>query len=118
MLIANGTSALKTSAAIAMGIAAAAGIAFELLRVRTDGRFPLSAVAIGLGVVIPVDSTLMMWSGACFFAWLERRYRTQPGTRAHSIWVESQEPIAAGIVAGAALTGIGDQLISVFVLGS
>ena len=117
MLIASGGSALKQSAVLAMGIAAAAGIAFELARVKSKGTFPLSAVAIGLGVVIPVDSTLMMWAGALFFGWLEKRYSRAPGTTGHGLWVESQEPIAAGIVAGAALTGIGDQLISVFVLG-
>ncbi len=117
MLIASGGAALKASAGIAMGIAAAAGVVFELLRIRTKGTFPLSAVAIGLGVVIPVDSTLMMWAGALFFSWMERRYARRPGTTGHSLWVDSQEPIAAGIVAGAALTGIGDQLISVFVLG-
>ena len=64
------------------------------------------------------DSTLMMWAGALFFGWLERYYAKKPGTTGHGLWVESQEPIAVGIVAGAALTGIGDQLISVFVLGS
>lgn len=117
MLIASGGSALKTSALIAMSIAAAVGVAFEIARVRTKGTFPLSAVAIGLGVVIPVDSTLMMWAGALFFGWLEKRYSRAPGSTGHGLWVESQEPIAAGIVAGAALTGIGDQLITVFVLG-
>jgi hypothetical protein len=85
--------------------------------VKTKGKFPLSAVGIGLGGVLPVDSTLMMWAGAHFFAWLESRYHSKPGTTGHSLWVESQEPIAAGIVAGAAILGIGDQLISVFILG-
>jgi len=119
MLIAEGATALKTSAVTAMVIAAAAGIAFEIARIRTKGAFPISAVAIGLGVVIPVDSTLMMFAGAHFFGWLERRYaRAAEGTVGRGLWVDSQEPIAAGLVAGAALTGIGDQLISVFVLGS
>ena len=43
--------------------------------------------------------------------------RKAAGSLGRALWVESAEPIAAGIVAGAALTGIGDQLISVFVLG-
>lgn len=115
VLIASGGAALKASALIAMGVAAAAGVVIELLRTR-KGSFPVSAVAIGLGVVIPVDSTLMMWAGALFFRWMEKRNEQRPGTTGHGLWVESQEPIAAGIVAGAALTGIGDQLISVFVL--
>jgi uncharacterized oligopeptide transporter (OPT) family protein len=118
MLIAEGGSALRTSSIIAMVIAAAAGILFEVLRVGTKNRFPISAVAVGLGVVIPVDSSLMMWSGALFFALMTRiNKKKDPATTGHGLWIESQEPIAAGLVAGAALTGIGDQLISVFVLG-
>ncbi len=117
-LIATGGHSLASSAILAMGIAAVAGVLMEIARVKTKGRFPFSAVAIGLGGVLPVDSTLMMFAGAHFFGWLERRHKAAPGTLGHSLWVESQEPIAAGIVAGAALMGIGDQLISVFVLGS
>ncbi|MEQ1502014.1 MAG: OPT family oligopeptide transporter [Myxococcota bacterium] len=117
-LIASGGHDLPRSALIAMGVAGITGILFEVARVRSRGRFPLSAVAVGLGVVIPVDSTLMMFAGALFFAWMERRNRQRAeGTLARGLWVDSQEPIAAGIVAGAALTGIGDQLITVFVLG-
>jgi OPT family oligopeptide transporter len=117
-LIADGGHSLAGSAIVAMSFAALAGVLLEVARLKTKNKFPLSAVAIGLGAVLPVDSTLMMFAGAHFFAWLERRYKSAPGSAGHSLWVESQEPIAAGIVAGAALMGIGDQLISVFVLGS
>jgi uncharacterized oligopeptide transporter (OPT) family protein len=103
---------------MAMAVAGLVGIIFEIIRVRSKNRFPLSAVAIGLGVVIPVDSTLMMWAGALFFALMTRiNAKKDPSTTGHGLWIESQEPIAAGLVAGAALTGIGDQLISVFILG-
>jgi uncharacterized oligopeptide transporter (OPT) family protein len=116
-LIANGGASLKTSALIAMLVAAVAGAVMEVLRVKAKGRFPLSPVAIGLGVVIPVDSTLMMFLGAWLFDVLQRRYAKAPReSLGNGLWVESSEPIAAGIVAGAALTGIGDQLLSVFVL--
>ncbi len=117
-LIASGGHSLAKSALVAMVVAAAAGVLFEILRLKTKGRFPLSAVSIGLGVVIPFDSSLMMFLGALFFGQMEKYYRKKdPASTGHGLWVESQEPIAAGIVAGAALTGIGDQLISVFVLG-
>jgi uncharacterized oligopeptide transporter (OPT) family protein len=117
-LIASGGHALAGSAVVAMLVAATAGVLFEVLRVRTKGAFPLSAVSIGLGIVLPVDSTLMMWLGALFFHFMQKRAaKKEPGSTSHALWVESQEPIAAGIVAGAALTGIGDQLISVFILG-
>ncbi len=116
-LIATGGADLKASAMTAMVIAAGLGVVFELLKVSTRGKFPLSAVAIGLGVVIPVDSTLMMWSGALLFHWLGRIYAPRQGSLGRALWVDSHEPIAAGLVAGAALTGIADQLVTVFVLG-
>lgn len=37
-------------------------------------------------------------------------------TRGHMIFVQTVEPICAGLIAGAALIGIGDQLIKVFLL--
>jgi hypothetical protein len=54
--------------------------------------------------------------GAMLFWFMARRHRT-PGTRGHTLWVETQEPICAGLIAGAALIGIGDTLVRVFVLG-
>jgi hypothetical protein len=65
---------------------------------------------------VPPDSSLMMFAGAAFFWWASRRFRQQPGTRGHALWVEAQEPICAGLIAGAALVGIGDILVRVFVL--
>ena len=117
-LIASGGHSLAGSAVIAMVVAAIAGAAMEIARVKTKGTFPLSAVSIGLGVVIPFDSSLMMFLGALFFHQMQKHNsKKDPASTGHGLWVESQEPIAAGLVAGAALTGIGDQLISVFVLG-
>jgi uncharacterized oligopeptide transporter (OPT) family protein len=116
-LIATGGAELATSAMVAMAVAAVLGVVFEVARSRSRGAFPLSPVAIGLGVVIPVDSTLMMFAGALFFHSLERFYaKRAEGSLGRALWVDSLEPIAAGIVAGAALTGIGDQLLTVFVL--
>jgi OPT family oligopeptide transporter len=105
---------LPTSAAWAMVIAGIAALVFEIARMATRGRFPLSAVAIGLGVVIPPESTLMMWLGALLFAGLARLNRT-PGTTGHKIWVESQEPLCAGLIAGWAILGIGDAVLRVLV---
>jgi len=34
----------------------------------------------------------------------------------HRLWVGAQEPVCAGLIAGAALVGIGDILVRVFVL--
>ncbi|MBI5864261.1 MAG: OPT/YSL family transporter [Planctomycetes bacterium] len=98
-----------------LAIAALAAVVFEVARIATRGRFPLSAVSIGLGVVLPPDATLAMWVGSLFFWWMGRN-RT-PGSTGHKLWVESQESICAGIIAGAAIIGIGDKLTEVFLLG-
>ncbi|MBL9121370.1 MAG: OPT/YSL family transporter [Phycisphaerae bacterium] len=115
-MIAQGGGNLRDSAIMAMIIAGVVGIVFEVLRVVSKGKFPISAVAIGLGVVIPVDSTIMMWIGAMFFSFMHDRNTKSEGM-GKAIWVESQEAICAGIIAGAALTGIGDQIITNFFLG-
>jgi uncharacterized oligopeptide transporter (OPT) family protein len=116
-IIEHGFSGLSPSILWSLGIAAAVAIVFEMARMMTKGKFPLSPVSIGLGVVLPPDATLCMWIGALVFHLLHHRYKNHEGTAGHTIWVRALEPICAGMIAGAALTGIGDKLIDVFVLG-
>jgi uncharacterized oligopeptide transporter (OPT) family protein len=111
-LIAKGVSTLPQSALISMVAAAVAAVAIEVAKIMTNGRFPLSAVAIGLGVVLPPEATFAMWVGAMMFWWMGRRNR-EPGTRGHTIWVEGYESICAGLISGAALIGIGNAIINV-----
>jgi len=111
-IIAHGFHGAPATAVWAAGIAAVVAIVMEVLRLVTRGRFPLSAVSVGLGVVLPFDSCVSMWIGAMGFWILGRLYRT-PGTRAHDIWVEGAEPICAGLISAAALMGICDALLNV-----
>ncbi len=113
-LIANGTQSLPSSAVISMAIAAVAAILIEFGRVSTKGRFPLSAVSIGLGVVLPPDASFAMWVGALVFWWHGRK-NPAPGTKKHTFWVDGCEPICAGLIAGAALVGIGNAIINVLI---
>ncbi len=114
----GGSSQLLTPSIVwSMAIAAFAALVMEVLRIRTQNRFPLSPLAIGLGVVVPPDSSLMMFAGAAFFWLMGRRYGNRPQSAGHRLWVDSLEPICAGLIAGAALIGIGDILVKVFVLG-
>ncbi|MFN0010066.1 MAG: OPT family oligopeptide transporter [Phycisphaerales bacterium] len=115
-IIAKGFSGLTPSIQLSLGIATVVAVAFELLRIRTKGKFPLSPVGIGLGVVLPPAATFAMFAGSLLFLGLNRLYSKKPGTAGHTLWVQSHEPICAGIIAGAALIGIGDKLIEVFVL--
>jgi uncharacterized oligopeptide transporter (OPT) family protein len=111
-LIANGLSKLPASAIISMIVAAIVAVVIELLRVKFKGKFGLSAVAIGLGVVLPPEYTFTMWVGALLF-WLMARKHKAKGTPGHRVWVEGLEPICAGLIAGAALMGIGNAVLNV-----
>jgi OPT family oligopeptide transporter len=110
-LITKGLSALPHSAIVSMIVAAVSAAAIEVARLVTKGRFPLSAVSIGLGVVLPPESTFGMWIGAMMF-WIMGRRKT-PGTPGHAFWVEGMEPICAGLISGAALVGIANAIVNV-----
>ena len=95
-------------------VGAVLAVVFEVARIRTKGRFPLSAVSIGLGVVLPPESCLAMWAGAMVF-WWQARKEPPPGSRAHAIWVEGYESICAGLISWAALVGIGNAIVNVLI---
>jgi uncharacterized oligopeptide transporter (OPT) family protein len=111
-LIAKGVSALPHSAVVSMVVAAIAAVAIEVARMVTRGRFPLSAVSIGLGVVLPPESTFAMWVGAMIF-WVMGRRNRERGTPGYRFWVEGMEPICAGLISGSALMGIGNAIVNV-----
>jgi uncharacterized oligopeptide transporter (OPT) family protein len=112
-LITKGLSSLPHSAVISMIVAAFAAVAIEVAKIATKGRFPLSAVAIGLGTVLPPEATFAMFVGAFGFWILGRPHRKKEGTRGHEMWVEGVEPICAGLIAGSALMGIGNAIVNV-----
>ncbi len=113
-IISKGFHGAPASAVMAAGIAAVVALAMELARIFTKGRFPLSAVSVGLGVVLPPEYCLAMWIGAVGFWLLGRVYR-KPDTTGHAIWVEGAEAICAGLISGAALMGIGNAIIDVLI---
>jgi uncharacterized oligopeptide transporter (OPT) family protein len=105
---------LTNSIIISIIIAAAVSLVFEIWRTIAKGKFPLSPLAIGLGVVVPFESTLCMFLGAMFFWWAHRAFKNKPESTGNKLWIQTHEPICAGIIAGAALVGIGDVLVKVF----
>jgi uncharacterized oligopeptide transporter (OPT) family protein len=112
----QGHSPIMASAVWAMGIAAAVGLIFEILRIATRGRFPISPLAIGLGVVVTPDSVMAMFAGALLFSLMHARYEKRPESFGHKLWIDTHEPLCAGMIAGAALVGIADVLVKVFLL--
>ncbi|MCV2420770.1 OPT family oligopeptide transporter [Paucibacter sp. DJ2R-2] len=111
-LIAKGIQGLPQSAVVAMIVAALSAFAIEVARIVTKGRFPLSAVSIGLGVVLPPESVFAMWVGALLF-WVMGLRNKKPGSSGHRFWVEGCESICAGLISGAALMGIGNAIVNV-----
>jgi uncharacterized oligopeptide transporter (OPT) family protein len=113
-LIASGLQAMPPSALTSVYFAVVAALLIEIAVIVTKGKFPLSAVSIGLGVVLPPDATLMMWIGAVIFWWMGKSNATA-GTKGHDFWVEGCEPICAGLISGAALMGIGNAILNVLI---
>ncbi|CAG0971803.1 hypothetical protein PHYC_01288 [Phycisphaerales bacterium] len=112
-----GTGSLLTGSIItSMIIASVVGLVFEVTRILTKNRFPISPLAIGLGVVVPPESTIAMFAGALFFYVTHRVYKARKESMGHMLWIETHEPICAGIIAGAALVGISDALVKAFLL--
>ena len=110
----SGQVLLTTSIIWSIAIAAIAALFMEVTRVRTRNRFPLSPLAIGLGVVVPPESSLMMFLGSLMFWIAGRVYGKRRESGGFRLWVDSQEAICAGLIAGAALIGIADILVRVF----
>jgi uncharacterized oligopeptide transporter (OPT) family protein len=110
-LIAMGIGGLPSSALIAMTVAAVCAAVIEITNIAAPGRMPLSAVSIGLGVVLPPEYTLPMFIGALIFWLMGRRYST-PDTLGYAYWREGREPICAGLISGSALLGIGNAIVN------
>jgi OPT family oligopeptide transporter len=111
-IIAKGLQGLPTSALIAMAVAALAAVLIEVARIVSKGRFQLSAVSVGLGVVLPPEATFAMWVGALIFWLMAQRFKDK-ASFGHRFWVEGCEPICAGLISGSALMGIGNAIVNV-----
>lgn len=114
-ILTKGLSELPTTALYAAIIGAVLGIVFELIRQLSKNKFPLSAVGIGLAFVIPFQTCLAMFFGSFIF-WVIGRIWSKPEQRPNVIFVQNQESICAGVIAGAALIGVALMALDVFVV--
>jgi uncharacterized oligopeptide transporter (OPT) family protein len=87
----------------------------EIANTRTQGKFPLSPVAIGLATTIQFPVALSMSIGALLFWALGKSFR-QPGSGPNRVFVEERETLCAGIIAGGSLVGVTVTLLETLVL--
>lgn len=114
-LLTQGLSNLPVSARWAALYGALLGVVLEAARLATRGRFWLSGVGLGLATVIPFNTCFAMFLGSFLF-WLAGRTLKRPDAAAHRLWVQNQEPICGGVIAGGALMGIALILVENFLL--
>jgi uncharacterized oligopeptide transporter (OPT) family protein len=113
-VLTEGIGTLPYSARYAALAGALIGFALEVSRIATNGKYSLSAVALGLAFVIDFNSSFAMFMGSLFF-WCMGVGRTAHGEE-QNVWVRNHEPICAGIIAGAAIVGILDAVVTAFAL--
>ncbi|MFG0284249.1 MAG: OPT family oligopeptide transporter [Phycisphaerales bacterium JB039] len=104
---------IPASAQVAMLVGSIIAIAGEIVRIVSRNRIPISPVALGLGVVLPPESTVWMFMGSVMFWIAERRYKASKESFGHRFWIDTREPICAGLIAGWSLMGILDILIGI-----
>ncbi|MFM2095469.1 MAG: hypothetical protein RIS70_2593 [Planctomycetota bacterium] len=104
-VLAEGIHKIKPTAQFAALAGILVGIVLEVTRIVSRNRFPLSPVAIGLGFIIPFHTCLSMFAGTFLFWCLERIFWRKE-SRGNEVFVQNQEPICAGLIAGGALMGI------------
>lgn len=104
-VLANGLSTLHPSARIAVIIGGVLGIVMEYFDKKSKGKFPLSPVGLGLAFVLPFTNSLSMAIGALIFWLAKKNFKNKAGTK-YKIFIENQETLCAGVIAGGSIIGI------------
>ncbi len=81
----RGFDVLHPTARLAALIGAVLGVAIEWANLRTKGKFPVSAMGLGLAFVLHFTDSLAMGIGAFVFWLCERKLRE--GSKGHKIFV-------------------------------
>lgn len=103
-VLTKGLHAIHSSAQIAMIVGALLGILIEFLDRRSHGKFPISAVGIGLAFVLRFTDSLMMALGALFF-YLFKNIKDQKSI-SYRTFVDNKDTFAAGVIAGGSIIGL------------
>lgn len=104
-ILTQGLSFLHPTARWAILIGAIVGLAVEIANQRTQGRFPISGVGLGLAFVLQFSDSLSMALGAVLF-WLAGKAFTDKKSFGFRAFVENQETLCAGVIAGGSIIGL------------
>jgi OPT family oligopeptide transporter len=115
-VLTQGFDILDPTALTAVVVGAFLGIIFEVLKITTHNRWPISGVGMGLAFVLRFSDAWAMFLGAFLF-WVASKRWKDPASRGRQIFVDNQETICAGVIAGGALMGIVIMVLKVAVFG-
>jgi uncharacterized oligopeptide transporter (OPT) family protein len=113
----KGLSALHPSAQIAALVGAVLGIVIEFMNQRMKGKFPVSAIGLGLAFVLRFTDSIAMALGAFFFWWCTKRFKNHEST-GYRVFVENSETLCAGVIAGGSIIGILLIILETVVFGN
>ncbi|MBI2788903.1 MAG: OPT/YSL family transporter [Elusimicrobia bacterium] len=114
-VLTKGLSFLHPSAQLAIAVGAGLGLVIEVLNQRSKGNFPVSGVGLGLAFVLKFSDSLSMALGALIF-WLAGRYLTDKKSVSYRAFVDNQETVCAGAIAGGSIIGLVLILLETIVL--
>ncbi|MFM8269192.1 MAG: OPT family oligopeptide transporter [Pseudomonadota bacterium] len=104
-VLSSGLSVLPQSTRVAVVLGGVLGILIEYLSRKTQGKFPLSAMGLGLSFVLKFSDCWAMALGSLIFWALGRSLNNQK-TVGFRVFVENQETACAGVIAGGSIMGI------------
>ncbi len=104
-VLTKGLSNLHITAQMAALIGAILGIVLEILNKKMNGRFPLSGVGLGLGFVLRFTDAWSMALGTLIF-WVAKKVCKDKNGVGYRAFVDNQETLAAGVIAGGSIIGI------------
>tara|TARA_B110001454_G_scaffold219204_1_gene252198 strand:- start:8155 stop:10026 length:1872 start_codon:yes stop_codon:yes gene_type:complete len=100
-----GLAALHPTAQLAALVGGILGIIMAYLDQKTKGKFPISAVGVGLAFVLRFTDSLMMALGALFF-WVIGKMAKDKSSVTYRAFIDNQETMSAGVIAGGSIIGL------------
>ncbi|MEN0059992.1 MAG: OPT/YSL family transporter [Bdellovibrio sp.] len=104
-VLTKGISNLHPTAQVAALVGAILGVMIEIVNKKMKGRFPLSGVGLGLGFVLRFVDAWSMALGTLIF-WIARKRCKDKSGFGYRAFVDNQETLAAGVIAGGSIIGI------------